>query len=30
MGSKNDPDIQRHIKKHKLNFFKLSERHFKH
>ena len=30
MGSKNDPDIRRHIKKHKLNFFKLSERHFKH
>ena len=30
MGSKNDPDIQRDIKKHKLNFFKLSERHFKH
>ena len=30
MGSKNDPDIQRGVKKYKLNFFKLSERHFKH
>ena len=30
MGSKNDPDIRRDIKKHNLNFFKLSERHFKH
>ena len=30
MGSKNDSEIQRNIKKYKLNFFKLSDRHFKH
>ena len=30
MGSKNDINIQRDIKKYKLNFFELSDRHFKH
>ena len=30
MGSKNDKEIQKNIKKYKLNFFKLSDRHFKH
>ena len=30
MGSKNDREIQNNIKKNKLNFFKLSDRHFKH
>ena len=30
MGSKNDTLIEQFIKKNKLNFFKLSDRHFKH
>ena len=30
MGSKNDLEIIKNIKKFKLNFFKLSDRHFKH
>ncbi len=30
MGSKNDSIIEEFVKKHKLNFFKLSDRHFKH
>lgn len=30
MGSKNDLEIKKNIKKYKLNFFKLSYRHFKH
>ena len=30
MGSKNDLEIKKNIKKNKLNFFKLSNRHFKH
>ena len=30
MGSKNDPIIEKFVKKHNLNFFKLSDRHFKH
>ena len=30
MGSKNDIKIERDIKKYRLNFFKLSDRHFKH
>ena len=30
MGSKNDPIIEKFVKKNKLNFFKLSDRHFKH
>ena len=30
MGSINDPLIEKFVKKNKLNFFKLSDRHFKH
>ena len=30
MGSKNDSKICNYVKKHKLKFFKLSDRHFKH
>ena len=30
MGSKNDLIIEKFVKKNKLNFFKLSDRHFKH
>jgi len=30
MGSKNDLQIEKFVKKNKLNFFKLSDRHFKH
>ena len=30
MGSKNDEKINSYIKKNKLNFFRLSDRHFKH
>ena len=30
MGSKNDMLIEKYIKEHKLNFFMLSDRHFKH
>ncbi len=30
MGSKNDTKISDYVKKHKLSFFKLSDRHFKH
>ncbi len=30
MGSKNDSVVEKFVKKHKLNFFKLSDRHFKH
>ena len=30
MGSKNDSLIEEFVKKNKLNFFKLSDRHFKH
>ena len=30
MGSKNDSHIKRFVKENKLNFFKLSDRHFKH
>ena len=30
MGSKNDAIIEKFVKVNKLNFFKLSDRHFKH
>ncbi len=30
MGSKNDSVVEKFVKKHKLNFFELSDRHFKH
>ena len=30
MGSKNDSVVEKFVKKNKLNFFKLSDRHFKH
>ena len=30
MGSQNDEKIESFVKKYKLNFFKLSDRHFKH
>ena len=30
MGSQNDEKIKAYVKKNKLNFFKLSDRHFKH
>ena len=30
MGSINDSEIKKFVKKNKLNFFKLSDRHFKH
>ena len=30
MGSKNDKLIEQFVKKNKMNFFKLSDRHFKH
>ena len=30
MGSQNDKKIESFVKKNKLNFFKLSDRHFKH
>ena len=30
MGSKNDSQIKKSVKKFKLNFYKLSDRHFKH
>ena len=30
MGSQNDAKIEAYVKKNKLNFFKLSDRHFKH
>ena len=30
MGSQNDKKIEAYVKKNKLNFFKLSDRHFKH
>ncbi|GIR66319.1 MAG: hypothetical protein CM15mP70_14260 [Pelagibacteraceae bacterium] len=30
MGSQNDKKIESYVKKNKLNFFRLSDRHFKH
>ena len=30
MGSKNDSKVYNYIKKYKLNFFKLTDRHFRH
>ena len=30
MGSQNDKKIESYVRKNKLNFFRLSDRHFKH